>query len=206
MVASTSCQRQPVPACDCARMAAAAAISATANTAATQSHGPCWLSAADARIEDRQQTPFSELRGMRHGDGGGGRRGLCSHGARDFEEMRRVVGGGGAGGEHQVIGGAFALAEESTPGAPRQRIPPIERQGRPRHQVGGGIPAAHMSEFVEQHDTAAVFTPIRGALRHEDRRAQDAEGHRHARRGLEHVHFIVDAEIARQVAGEGGVV
>ena len=196
MVLSTSAG-SPWSAGDCARIAASGAISAIGENGGDQPHGACRLCPPGIGIKNRDQASF-ELRRSCHRDGGGGSRGLGLHSACDLQQMRSVIDGVGARREHQIIGGAFALAEECAPGAPRQRIPPVERQGRPRQKVGGGIAAAHMRELVQQHDPAAVFTPIRGARGHQHGGPQHAEGHRHARRVSPGRRHLGDAEVARQ--------
>ena len=91
--------------------------------------------APDLGIQNREQAAF-ELRRARHGDRGPRRRAGGLHGARHFQQMAGVLGGAGAGSQHQVVGGAFPLLQKLTPGDPGQRVPPVQRS-RPCAPAGG---------------------------------------------------------------------
>src|ERR1039458_1956276 len=97
--------------------------------------------------------------------------------------MAGVNGGGLAGGEDQVVGGALALLEELAPRVPGERIPPEQGESDAGQQVGGAIGAANVSELVQQHHAAAFFGPGLGAGGHEDGRAAEAESHGHGSGG-----------------------
>ena len=123
------------------------------------------------------------------------------HGARDLRADGWHNRWHGAGAEHQVVGGAFALLQKFAPGHPGQRIPPVQRQRGARQQMSGRIAAPYVRQFVQQHDAAALVAPRRGLFGQQDGGPQHAEGHRHARRGLQHVHRMLDPEAEGERVG-----
>ena len=163
--------------------------------------GPSRAFSIDFGIENGDQPPF-KLRPPRHRDRrpAEGWRGLGI--ARDFEQVSGIIRGAGARIQHQIVGSALALFEEFTPGQPRERIPPVQRERRPCEQMRGDIAAAHVRELMQQHDAAPLFGPIHGVGGHENRRPKDAERHRHAAGArFENFHAIPNAEHSRKLRG-----
>ncbi len=114
--------------------------------------------ARGALIEDGQQTAL-QLGAARHGDSGRGAGGPRLQGPRDFEQVAGVIAGHGTGTQDEIVGGAFAFFEELAPHGPGEGVPPVQGERGPRQQMGGGVAAQHVSQFVEQDDAAPFAAP-----------------------------------------------
>ena len=128
----------------------------------------------------------------------------AAHDASDLEQLLGVVRTASAAGEHQVVTGALALRPHVPRGHPYERVEPVQRACELRDDVRQTVAALHVRQFVQQHDAQTLEWPAVGVFRHQNRRREDAGGHRHrCTRAFEEAQPPGDAELGCELHGEG---
>ena len=100
---------------------------------------------------------------------------------RHGEQFFGVVVGGRTGDEHAIVAGGLLLSPQPPQAPPRERVEPVDAPGQLRHELRQGVPAAHVRQFVLQHDPQPLGRPRSRLRRQEHDRPQPAPGHRNDR-------------------------